>query len=65
VDYDLERLMWVWRATVEQDWKLGEINQAGVNSRKYQPGPYAKPEHYTERFVQWYLNQMTGGRCHS
>ena len=38
-DYDLEHLIWFWKTTAEQDWKLCADNQAGVNSRYYQPGP--------------------------
>jgi Rieske 2Fe-2S family protein len=62
VDYQVDRLAWFWRTTGEQDWKLCEDNQAGVNSRRYQPGPYAPDEHRdgrgTEQFVLWYLDKL-------
>lgn len=60
VDYEIERLTPLWRITCEQDWKLCEDNQLGVNSSRYEPGPYAPDEIGAERFVQWYLNQHDG-----
>jgi len=56
-DYDIQRLTWLWQATCEQDFKLCEDNQAGVNSRHYEPGPYSEVEG-VESFVQWYIDQM-------
>lgn len=58
VDYGPERLSEFWRLTSEQDWKLCENNQAGVNSRRYEPGPYAPHERNVEHFVRWYLGQL-------
>jgi len=58
VDYDLGKLTEFWRLTSEQDWKLCEGNQAGVNSRRYEPGPYAPDEGNVEHFVRWYLDQL-------
>ncbi len=59
IDYEVEKLIWFWKTTAEQDWKLCEDNQAGVNSRYYQPGPYSD---YAEggpgQFVDWYLDQL-------
>lgn len=58
VDYNLGKLMEFWRLTCEQDWKLCEGNQAGVNSHRYQPGPYAPDEGNVEHFARWYLDQL-------
>ena len=58
VDYDVERVTWLWRVTTEQDVRLCENNQAGVNSRRYQPGPYSQTEGEVERFIQWYLREL-------
>ena len=33
------------------------MNQAGVNSRYFEPGPYSIQETYTDRFVEWYLSR--------
>lgn len=57
-DYEVENVTAFWRATGEQDWKLCEDNQAGVNSRRYQPGPYSSHESEVNLFVQWYLDQL-------
>lgn len=40
VDYDVARLREVWDATNDQDRRLAEENQRGINSDAYQPGPY-------------------------
>lgn len=58
VDYDLDRLTEFWRLTSEQDWKLCENNQRGVNSRYYRPGPYAPDEGGVEQFVDWYVKRV-------
>lgn len=58
-DYDPERLTWLWRVTTDQDAKIVEDNQAGVNSLAYQPGPYSNTEPLLTRFTNWYLSQIT------
>lgn len=58
VDFDVERVTWLWRATTEQDVRLCENNQRGVNSRRYQPGPYSETEGEVEAFIQWYLRHI-------
>jgi len=57
-DYDPARVSAFWRATAEQDWKLGEDNQAGILSSAYRPGPYGSIETEIELFLQWYLKQV-------
>ncbi len=59
-DYDLERLIWLWHTTSMEDKKIVELNQEGVNSRFFEPGPYAQQEAYTNRFVAWYLKELAG-----
>jgi Rieske 2Fe-2S family protein len=59
-DYDLERLIWLWHTTSLEDKKIFELNQEGVNSRFFEPGPYAQQEAYTNRFVAWYLKELAG-----
>jgi len=59
VDYDLAHMRRVWDATNDQDRRLVEENQLGVNSKAYQPGPYSETyEHGVIDFVQWYSEQM-------
>jgi phenylpropionate dioxygenase-like ring-hydroxylating dioxygenase large terminal subunit len=58
-DYDLEHLLHVWRETNDQDRRFCERNQRGVNSKGYQPGPYAEPsEHGVWTFVDWYCDEL-------
>ena len=40
VDYQNERLRWMWDVTSIADKRIIEQNQQGVNSRYYEPGPY-------------------------
>jgi phenylpropionate dioxygenase-like ring-hydroxylating dioxygenase large terminal subunit len=58
-DYALEQLTWLWRTTSLEDKKIVEMNQAGVNSRYFEPGPYSMQESFTDRFVEWYLTELS------
>jgi Rieske 2Fe-2S family protein len=58
VDYDRERLTWLWHVTSIADKRIIDQNQLGVNSRYYQPGPYGPMEAQTRSFVEWYLQQI-------
>lgn len=58
VDYDLDRLTWLWRVTTEADKRITEDNQKGVYSRYYQPGPYAPVEPNAIRWIEWYLGEV-------
>jgi Rieske 2Fe-2S family protein len=58
VDYDVERLTWLWKTTSAEDKKIVDMNQAGVNSRFFVPGPYSLQEAYAARFVDWYLKEL-------
>lgn len=58
-DYDLENLTAVWNATNVQDQRLVEVNQQGINSRGYQPGPYSPlVERGVTEFIDWYLGTL-------
>lgn len=58
-DYDLTRLTEVWEATNDEDRRVVEENQAGINSPAYEPGPYsAKQESGVIQFVDWYVRCM-------
>jgi len=62
VDYKLEKLMPFWQLTSEQDWRLCERVQRGVNSTAYKPGPLSQSREYNlEAFLRWYLRQLTLG----
>jgi phenylpropionate dioxygenase-like ring-hydroxylating dioxygenase large terminal subunit len=58
VDYDRERLTWMWHVTTLADKKIIDQNQQGVNSRHYRPGPYGPMETQTLEFAEWYLRQI-------
>ncbi len=55
-DYRLDDLVWLWDVTTIADKRIIEANQAGVNSRFFEPGPYGTMEKLTRRFSEWYLN---------
>jgi len=58
VDYDLERLTWLWKVTTVADKRITENNQKGVNSRYYEPGPYAPAEPNAIHWIEWYLGEI-------
>lgn len=58
IDYDLDRLTWLWRVTTEADKRITEDNQRGVNSRYYEPGPYAPVEPNAIGWIDWYLGEV-------
>lgn len=58
-DYDLQRLTEVWTATNDEDRRVVEDNQQGINSPAYEPGPYSRTqENGVISFVDWYCNAM-------
>ena len=60
IDYDPERVSWVWDVTLKQDATITENNQAGVSSGRYRPGPYSEQEKMNKEFTQWYLDKLSG-----
>ncbi len=58
-DYTIDDLTKVWIATNDQDRRIVEENQRGVNSPAFDPGPYA-PTHESGviQFVDWYCGAM-------
>ncbi len=60
-DYDVETMRRVWDATNDQDRKLAEDNQRGINSSAYQPGPYSRTYEFgVIDFVNWYGDTLLG-----
>jgi|GEM_PF-1174082 len=49
-----EELIWLWDTTIQQDIKLVEETQQGVNSLHYLPGPFQADEYRTKGFVAWW-----------
>jgi Rieske 2Fe-2S family protein len=64
LDYDVGRLTWLWKTTSAEDKRIVEMNQAGVNSRFFEPGPYSLQETYAARFVAWYLEELASSNRH-
>jgi phenylpropionate dioxygenase-like ring-hydroxylating dioxygenase large terminal subunit len=64
-DYRLDDLTWLWDVTTVADKAIIERNQAGVDSRYYEPGPLSPSmETFTQQFLDWYVAAMqraTGG----
>jgi phenylpropionate dioxygenase-like ring-hydroxylating dioxygenase large terminal subunit len=58
VDYDLDKLTWLWRLTTQADKRITEDNQKGVNSSFYEPGPYSPVEPNAIRWIEWYLGEV-------
>ena len=60
-DYDVAHLAELWDRTNRQDLELVEMNQRGVFSSGYVPGPYSnEAEVLTQRFVNWYCRTARG-----
>ena len=49
-DYDRADLTWLWDVTTIADKEIIERNQAGVDSRYYEPGPLSPMEDFTQPF---------------
>ncbi|MCK5363492.1 MAG: aromatic ring-hydroxylating dioxygenase subunit alpha, partial [Gammaproteobacteria bacterium] len=58
VDYDKDKLTWLWDITTHADKRIIERNAEGVNSRYYEPGPLSEMESFTWQFLEWYLDLM-------
>jgi Rieske 2Fe-2S family protein len=59
VDYDVKRLTEVWLATNDEDRRVCQENQIGVNSPAYEPAPYSPiHEDGTAQFVDWYCTHL-------
>lgn len=58
VDYDLEDLTRVWRATNLQDATYVERAQRGLSNPAYLPGPYNPNEYQVEMSVNWYVTAL-------
>jgi len=54
----LERLTEFWEITGDQDGKLCENNFKGIQSKAYEPGPYAPAEDQVVNFVDWCVEKI-------
>ncbi|MFJ6661263.1 SRPBCC family protein [Streptomyces sp. NPDC091377] len=58
VDYDLDTLTKIWKATNDQDAVFVARAQRGISSPAYVPGPYSPTEEQVEAFVNWYVTRL-------
>ncbi|MEM9630852.1 MAG: aromatic ring-hydroxylating dioxygenase subunit alpha [Pseudomonadota bacterium] len=59
VDYDVKRLSEVWVATNDEDRRVVEDNQDGINSPAYAPGPLSVvQESGVLQFANWYCETL-------
>ena len=59
VDYDLDHLTAVWRATNQQDAALVALAHNGAESAGYVPGPYSRfTERALDEYATWYVERM-------
>lgn len=54
VDYQIDALTWLWDVTSRDDERIIRLNQAGVNSHFFQPGPLAEMETWISAFYDIY-----------
>ncbi|MDH4040986.1 MAG: aromatic ring-hydroxylating dioxygenase subunit alpha [Gammaproteobacteria bacterium] len=60
VDYDREKLTWLWHHTTLEDEYIITRNSHGVNSRFFEPGPYHPVfENELQAFMAWYLATLS------
>lgn len=57
-DYDPEALTWLWDVTSQADKRIIEMNQAGVLSRAYRPGPFSLMEPGARQYVERYVGEL-------
>jgi phenylpropionate dioxygenase-like ring-hydroxylating dioxygenase large terminal subunit len=59
VDYDVDRLIWLWNRTSLEDEYIITRNSEGVNSRFFKPGPlHPEFESWVVGFNKWYIHSL-------
>ena len=58
IDYNLEDLIWLWHCTSQDDERIIGLNQKGVNSDHYVPGPLSNMEWGIKAFHAGYMKQL-------
>jgi len=59
VDYDRDKLTWLWHYTTLEDEYIISRNSAGVNSQFFEPGPlHPEFEEVLMSFHDWYLDTL-------
>lgn len=59
VDYDKDKVTWLWHYTTLEDEYIITRNSEGVNSQFFEPGPYHPEfEETLNDFIKWYLHTL-------
>ena len=58
LDYNLQDLTWLWHCTSQDDERIIGLNQKGVNSNHYVPGPLSNMEWGIKAFHAGYIKQL-------
>lgn len=58
LDFNLQELTWLWHCTSQDDERIIGLNQKGVNSDHYVPGPLSNMEWGIKAFHAGYLKQL-------
>lgn len=61
-DYDPDTLTWLWHETSLDDERIIRVNQEGVNSHHFVPGPLSHMEWGMQSFYDNYLGMIGSGR---
>ena len=60
VDYERDKVTWLWHHTTLEDEYIITRNSEGVNSHFFEPGPYHPEfEDTLQQFIRWYLDSLT------
>ncbi|MDG1935541.1 MAG: aromatic ring-hydroxylating dioxygenase subunit alpha [Paracoccaceae bacterium] len=57
-DYIIEDLTWLWHVTSQDDEQIISLNQKGINSHYFTPGPLSEMEWGIRAFYQNYLRMV-------
>lgn len=60
-DFDLDTLIWLWHETSLDDERIIRVNQEGVNSHHFVPGPLSDMEWGMQSFYDNYLGKLGSG----
>ena len=60
-DFDLDALTWLWKVTSHDDERIIRVNQEGVNSHHFLPGPLSEMEWGIQIFYDSYLARLRQG----
>ncbi len=60
-DYNIKDLTWLWHMTTLDDERIIRVNQEGVNSYHFRPGPLSRMEDFIWDFYRSYLGILRAG----